>query len=43
MRTDQVVVVVALIGLFLLVGYVQSRIETCRSLGQKTISCVLSI
>ncbi|WAL59666.1 hypothetical protein [Thermocoleostomius sinensis] len=43
MKTDQILIVIAAIGLIFLAGHLQSRLDTCKRLQQKTIGCVLQI
>jgi hypothetical protein len=43
MKTEQILILVVVIGCVFLAGHIQSRLDTCKRLQQKTIGCVLQL
>lgn len=41
--SEKVILIAVVVGLFLLVGRAQARIDGCKDVGQKTLSCVLQL
>jgi hypothetical protein len=41
--SEKIMLFAVTLGLFFLVGHAQSRFDVCRSMGQKTISCVFAL
>ncbi|MBF2048093.1 hypothetical protein [Leptolyngbya sp. 7M] len=40
---EKVLLMVVVVSLVFLVGQAQARLDVCRSMGQKTLSCVLQL